>query len=241
MLIGILETGRPAEALAAEHGTYTAMVATLLSAGDGVLEFTNFAVMDNEFPVGVTACDGYVVTGSRFSAMDETPWMLRLEQFLRDAVANGRPVFGICFGHQILAKALGGEVRKAEQGWQLGLQTYQVVQRPDWMVEAPDSLRINAIHQDQVVKVPDGAEIIATAPQCPVAGLAYGDKAISFQAHPEFTLDFETDLLKTYSGVTLPVDLSADALQSVQEEEAETDSLLIARMVRRFFLSHQSA
>ncbi|HVI52610.1 MAG TPA: type 1 glutamine amidotransferase [Candidatus Sulfotelmatobacter sp.] len=238
MLIGILETGRPAPSLAAEHGTYTAMVATLLSAGDGVLQFENFAVLENEFPESVEACDGYVVTGSRFSAMDETPWMLHLEQFLRDAVDKDRPVFGICFGHQILAKALGGEVRQAEQGWQLGLKTYQVVKRPDWMADAPDTLRINAIHQDQVVRAPDGAEIIATSPQCPVAGLVYGDKAVSLQAHPEFTLDFEKDLLKTYTGVTLPKDLGKAAQESVKAKDAETDSLLIAHLIRRFFLRH---
>lgn len=236
MLIGILETGRPAPALAAEHGTYTAMVATLLSSGDGVLRFKNYAVLEDEFPVSVAECDGYVVTGSRFSVTDETPWMLHLEKFLRDCVANKRPVFGICFGHQILAKALGGEVRKADQGWQLGLQNYQITSKPDWMAEAPDQLRINAIHQDQVVTLPDGAEVIATAPQCPVAGLVYGDAAASFQAHPEFTLDFEKDLLKTYSGVTLPKELAQEALKGVKARDAETDSPLIARMVRRFFL-----
>ena len=89
MLIGILETGRPAPALATEHGSYSAMVATLLSAGDGVMRFKNFAVLEDEFPQSVEACDGYVITGSRFSVTDETPWMLRLEQFLRDAMAIG--------------------------------------------------------------------------------------------------------------------------------------------------------
>jgi len=240
MLIGILETGRPAPALASEHGTYTAMVATLLSAGDGVMQFKNFAVLEDQFPQGVEDCDGYVVTGSRFSAMDETPWMLRLEQFLRDAIARKRPVFGICFGHQILAKALGGEVRQAEQGWQLGLQSYQVTQKPDWMADAPESLRMNAIHQDQVVRAPAGAELIATAPNCPIAGLVYGEDAVSFQAHPEFTLDFERSLLATYAGVTLPKDEAKAALETVKAKGAETDSSQIAQMIRRFFLKRKA-
>lgn len=239
MLIGILETGRPASALAAEHGSYSAMVATLLGAGDGVLQFKSFAVVDDAFPQGVEECDGYVVTGSRFSVLDEAPWMLRLERFLRDAIAKRRPVFGICFGHQILAKALGGEVRPAEQGWQLGVQSYRVVNRPGWMADAPETLRINAIHQDQVVKAPEGAELIATAPQCPMAGLVYGEDAVSLQAHPEFTLDFERSLLKANAGVTLPEDVAAMALDSVGAPGAETDSLLIARLIRRFFLRHR--
>jgi GMP synthase (glutamine-hydrolysing) len=239
MLIGILETGRPAPALMAEHGSYTAMVATLLGAGDGALTFQSFAVMDDEFPAGVEDCEGYVITGSRFSVIDETPWMLRLEDFLRDAMAKDCPVFGICFGHQILAKALGGEVKQSEQGWQLGLKTYHVTKRPDWMADAPETLRINAIHQDQVLTVPEGAEVIATAPQCPVAGLVYGDKAVSFQAHPEFTLDFERDLLKTYTGVTLPKDLGKQAQAGLKAKDAEIDSALIARLIRRFFLKHR--
>lgn len=240
MLIGILETGRPSPALASEHGTYTAMVATLLSAGDGVMQFKNFAVLEDQFPQTVEECDGYVVTGSRFSALDETPWMLRLEQFLRDAIARKRPVFGICFGHQILAKALGGAVRQAEQGWQLGLHSYQVTQKPDWMADAPESLRMNAIHQDQVVRAPAGAELIATAPNCPIAGLVYGEDAVSFQAHPEFTLDFEQSLLKTYAGVTLPKDEAKAALETVQAKGAETDSSQIAQMIRRFFLKRKA-
>jgi GMP synthase (glutamine-hydrolysing) len=238
MLIGILETGRPAPVLMAEHGSYSAMVATLLSSGDGVMQFKNFAVLEDDFPQAVDDCDGYVITGSRFSVTDETPWMLRLEQFLRDAMAKDRPIFGICFGHQILAKALGAEVKQAEQGWQLGLKNYQVTKRPDWMADAPETFRLNAIHQDQVLTVPKGAEVIASAPQCPLAGLVYGNKAASLQAHPEFNLDFELDLLKTFTGVTLPKDLGEAAQESVNAEDAETDSLLIARMIRKFFLKH---
>jgi GMP synthase (glutamine-hydrolysing) len=238
MLIGILETGRPAPALMAEHGSYTAMVTTLLSAGDGVLTFKNYAVLEDEFPHGVEECDGYVITGSRFSVTDETPWMLQLEQFLRDAMDKDRPIFGICFGHQILAKALGAEVKQAEQGWQLGLKSYQVTNRPEWMADVPETFRLNAIHQDQVLTVPEGAEVIATAPQCPLAGLVYGNKAASLQAHPEFNLDFELDLLKTYTGVTLPKDLGKNAQESVKAEDAETDSQQVARTIRRFFLKH---
>lgn len=236
MQIGILETGRPSAALEAEHGNYPEMVATLLASGDGALRFKTYGVIDDQFPDSVDECDGYVVTGSRFSVLDETPWMLRLEAFLREAMAADRPVFGICFGHQILAKALGGTVKKADQGWQLGLKNYQLVKRPEWMEDGPDSIRINAIHQDQVVVAPEGAELIATSPECPLAGLVYGDKAVTLQAHPEFTLDFEQALLETYGGVTLPEDVSKTALHGLDAADAETDSSQIARWVRRFFL-----
>lgn len=235
MKIGILETGRPNPTLAARHGTYADMVAALLKDGDGLF-FERFHVQEDEFPESALSCDGWVITGSRHSVTEETPWMLRLEELLRDAVDAKRPIFGICFGHQILAKALGADVRKAPNGWQLGLQSYQVTDRPDWMADAPDTLRINAIHEDQVLSLPEGARLLATSTACPFAGLAYGDVAASFQAHPEFTLPFEKDLLTTYSGVSFPDDLGQQALASVTAPDAETDSARIAQWVRHFFL-----
>jgi GMP synthase (glutamine-hydrolysing) len=160
--------------------------------------------------------------------------MVRLEAFLRDAQLLRRPVVGICFGHQILAKALGGEVRAASQGWQLGLKDYALTTRPDWLEGAPDSLRINAIHQDQVVRAPQGSTVLATAPDCPIAALTYGDWAVSFQAHPEFTLSFEKALLSTYVGVSLPEDTGRAALVGLDKADAATDSSVIAQGLRRF-------
>ncbi len=240
MRIGILETGRPAPSLGAEYGSYPDMVATLLAAGDGQLEFARFAVLEDELPASVEDCDGYVVTGSRFAVMEESPWMLRLESFLRQAMAAERPIFGICFGHQILAKAMGGVVKKAGQGWQLGLKRYHLAKHPAWMDPAPDSIVLNAFHQDQVQEIPEGAEIIATALACPVAGLAYGDKAFSLQAHPEFSVEFERALLKANSGKTVPPDLGQEALSGLTPG-TETDAPLVARWVRRFFLGQAPA
>ncbi|MBK1664842.1 glutamine amidotransferase [Rhodospirillum rubrum] len=236
MSIGILETGRPAPALASRHGDYVEMAAGLLAAGAVPPPPTvaRFAVIDGEFPDSATRCDAWVVTGSRHSATEEAPWMLRLEALLREAVAAGRPVIGLCFGHQILAKALGGRVEPSPFGWQLGLQDYRVIDAPDWLADLGPTIGLNAIHQDHVSVAPPGASLLATAPHCPNAALVYGKAAISFQGHPEFTRDFERDLLALYGGDTLPADRAGQALAAMEGGGLTADALTIADALRRF-------
>jgi GMP synthase (glutamine-hydrolysing) len=233
MRIGILETGRPAPALARQHGSYADMVERLL-ATEGDFSFTRSWLQGGVFPPSAEACDGWVVTGSRSSVTEEASWMLRLEALLRQAQERGRKVVGICFGHQILAKALGGRVAPAPNGWQLGLKDYRLLAKPDWLADLPDRLRLNAIHQDQVLAAPEGAALLATALGCPLAALGYGDWAVSFQAHPEFSLPFEKALLDAYTGDGLPEELGREALARLAEADAATDGPRLGRALTRF-------
>ncbi|MDR3518833.1 MAG: type 1 glutamine amidotransferase [Azospirillaceae bacterium] len=234
-MIGILEAGRPADKLIGQHGSFTDMLSRLLRGADPSLSFTSYAVRDHDFPTGPTACDGWVITGSAHSAYEDLPWIRRLEVFLRDSVAIGIPVVGICFGHQILAQALGGTVEKSERGWGLGLHDYALVTRPPWMDGfADDRISLPAIHQDQVVALPPDATVIAGSAFCPYAALAYGDRALSFQAHPEFDLAFEADLIRSLSGSRLDPDRARAALQGVTAPQATTDAGAVAAWIARF-------
>ncbi|WP_349361126.1 type 1 glutamine amidotransferase [Stappia sp.] len=184
MHIGILQTGRAPEELRAEHGDYDAMFRRLLD-GFG-FTFTTWAVLDGELPDDITAADGHLITGSRHGVYEDHPWIPGLEDFLRRAYAARVPLVGICFGHQILAQALGGHVEKFQGGWSVGPETYK----------SDDGARtLIAWHQDQVIRPPEGAETIASTPFCRHAALRYGDTALSFQPHPEFTPAFFRDLL----------------------------------------------
>lgn len=231
MRLGILETGRPPEALA-HHGSYVAMFQELLGPE---FDYVAFAVIDDVFPATVHDADAWLVTGSRFGVYDEAPWIRRLEAFLREVVAAGVPVVGICFGHQVLASALGARVEKAEAGWGVGPHAYEILERPDWMADAGDGFTLNTMHQDQVMTLPEGARLIATSEFCPIAGLAYDDRAISFQPHPEFDNAYERDLILMRRGSRIPEERAAPALAALRDDGQAPDAGRVAEWIRRFF------
>ena len=227
MLIGILQTGKVNEALSPRYGEYPAMFEALLGRVDGRLAFRTYAVVDGEIPASPAECDGWMITGSKHGVYDDLPWIEPMKAFLREARDAGRPIVGICFGHQILAEALGGRAVKSDRGWGVGVQEYEIVRRPGWMADAPPRVAVHAIHQDQVIAVPDDAVVLARSTFCEFAMLAYGDPeapdAISIQPHPEFTADFTRALVELRAGIAIPQEQSEAALRSfgrpVDDEE----------------------
>jgi GMP synthase-like glutamine amidotransferase len=219
MRIGVLETGEVSDDLRAHHGDYPAMFARLLHAVDPALEFATISVVRGEMPAAPTQADAWIVTGSRHGVYDGLPWIEPLKAFLRDCVAEGVPVIGVCFGHQILAEAMGGRVEKSAKGWGVGVHDYEVVERPSWMTSLPDRFAVGAMHQDQVTTRPEGATVLATSPFCEFAALAYGDperpSAISVQAHPEFEAPFLDELIVLRAGANIPEPLAAAARASL--------------------------
>lgn len=231
--IGILETGRLPEELSARLGTYGRMFESLIGGVDPSFQYRGYAVLDGELPESPHACDGWIITGSRHGVYENLPWMIDLQKFLRDVVAAEVPVVGICFGHQILASALGGRVEKSERGWGVGPTTYKLAQPKDWMGDAPAAFTINAMHQDQVVDLPPDAEVLASSDFCPYAALSYHDKAISFQAHPEFNHDVERSLITYRTGV-IPEDRATPALQAI-DANAKLDAARVGNWIVTFF------
>ena len=224
MRIGILETGRVEAGLAARHGDYPTQFMRLLD-GRG-FDFAVWRALDGEMPAGPEACDGWLIPGSPAGAYEAHAWIPPLEDFIRAAEAAGRPMAGICFGHQIMAQALGGRVEKAEQGWQLGRKDYD---------GAGGAFSLMAFHQDQVVAVPEGASVTASAPACTVAALRFGDWGVSWQGHPEFTPEYFDALAAERAGHVFPVDFADAARAGVT---GLLDGPRIGREIGDFFLSH---
>jgi len=202
MKIGILETGKVNPDLVPAHGPYVPMFANFLHRADPAIVVEGWDVVDEgRIPASPHEADGWLITGSKFGVYDNEPWMEPLKAFLREAHAAKVPLVGICFGHQIMAEALGGKVVKSDRGWGCGVHTYDVKNGEPWMADAPrDTLRIHAMHQDQVVEKPDDARVIASSAFCDYAGLAYGDHALSMQPHPEFDAEYEGDLIRLRTG-----------------------------------------
>ncbi|MYM56469.1 type 1 glutamine amidotransferase [Thalassovita mangrovi] len=193
MKIGILQTGHAPDEVKDELGDYARMFATLLE-GHG-FEFETFNVVDGDFPASTDAADGWLITGSKHGVYEPHDWIPPLEDFIRKVRDAGQPMIGVCFGHQIIAQALGGKVEKFQGGWAAGAQEYDF---------GGKQMVLNAWHQDQVVEAPEGAEVIASNDFCANAGLLYGDTIMTVQPHPEFTARMIEGLLEHRAPGVLP-------------------------------------
>ncbi len=223
--IAILETGAPPPALAARHGDYPAMFRALLGEE---FDFETFDVQAGQTP-DPAAFDAAIITGSSAGVYETEAWIAELLDWIRAAKGRTRLV-GVCFGHQAMAQALGGRVEKSERGWGVGLHRYQVVSTEPWMTPAASAVAFPASHQDQVVDKPEDARVLLRSDFTPFAGLAWGEDAISVQAHPEFTPAFATDLTAGRHDRIDPA-LVARAVDSLK---AADDRELVGGWIRRF-------
>ena len=174
-------------------GDYPELFADLL--GPVGIDVVPYAADEGQLPASLSECDGWLCSPSRRSVYDGEPWIRDVEDLLRDLVASERPFVGICFGHQLLAQALGGRVERAPGGWGVGVQEYEVVETIPAMEPAARHFSLIASHEDQVVEVPATARVIARSDSCPVAALAVGERAWTVQAHPEFVPGLADHLL----------------------------------------------
>jgi GMP synthase-like glutamine amidotransferase len=217
--IGLLETGEVGAELRHRFGTYPDMFVRLLSRLAPDFSFETVRVVEGTIPRSVHDADGWLISGSRHGTYDDLPWIAPLEAFLRACLAAGVPVVGICFGHQILAQALGGVVEKSGRGWGIGLHDYRLVARPDWLKDVPEHFAIRAMHQDQIVRPPEGAHVLAVSDHCPYAALAYGSRerpaAISVQPHPEFDADYADALIASRAGTVFSEEAAGVARRSL--------------------------
>jgi len=233
MQIGILRTGRVNARIAPRFGEYPGMAEALLRTAGKAFRFAHWHAVDGELPADPKACDGWLVTGSPHGVYEGLPWIEQAARFLRRSVDADRPVLGICFGHQLLAKALGGEVVKSDRGWGIGVQQYRVRQRPAWMPDAPDLVAFQTVHQDQVVTDPPDALRIAGSEFCPSGMLSYGSSGFSIQAHPEFSPAFARALLLALRGD--PID-EAECDRALATVDRPTDERRFAEWATNFFL-----
>ena len=225
MRLGVLETGAPPAEIVGRYGSYPSMFRRLF--GEDAYDDAVFDVAAGEMPAGVAECGAWLVTGSSAGAYDPEPWIAPLEDFLRAAKGQA-PLVGICFGHQIIAQALGGKVQKYGGGWSVGPTEYDFGDR---------TYRLNAWHQDQVVKKPETAKVLASTAMCENAALLYDDRMFTVQPHPEFRKEFMAGLIQHRGPGLVPDALLADATARI---DTPLDSPSMADRIADFFLTHQT-
>lgn len=228
MKIGILLAGHSPDEVQATQGDFDAMFARLLDGHS--FAFTPYDVENMKFPAGVREQDGWLISGSRHAVYEDHAFIAPLEQFIRDACDANVPIVGICFGHQIVAQALGGRVEKFGGGWALG--------RTDYALDGGGTLVLNAWHQDQVTVLPEGATSMARNAFCDNAVVAYGDRAFTVQAHPEF----DNAVLRDYIAVRRGTGTYSDALMQAAQDGTDhpVQTGAAARAIARFFRTRQA-
>ena len=217
--IGLLQCDHVAEDLIGTHGNYPEMFENILRSVDPDIEITVYDVINNIFPVELTTCDAYIITGSQFSVYEDIPWIHKAKQLVTDLYQAKIPTIGICFGHQLIAESLGGKVAKAtNKGWGVGVHHWQVKERKKWMgAESLKTFALRASHQDQVIELPPNAKLLAASEFCPIAGFQLDQHCLSFQGHPEFSKDYAKALINKRLE-RIGEQISKKALESLQQE-----------------------
>ena len=180
-------------------------------------QLTVVPVMEGIFPSGVKDFDAYIITGSPASVNDDSlPWVGQLLDFIRAVDAARQRLIGLCFGHQAVARALGGQVARNAAGWGLGTApTHWQVERP-WMQPFHSTTTLMAAHNEQVTRMPEGAECLGGSDFCPIGSMQIGQHIWTTQYHPEMPLVFMQALLG-YLADKLDTNTMARAHASLQQ------------------------
>ncbi|MCB1675117.1 MAG: GMP synthase [Halioglobus sp.] len=195
MKLGILKADAVRPEWVSEFGEYPDMFMRLLGRQDPDLAFAVYDVERGAYPKDIDEVDAYLITGSKSSAYDDQPWIARLMHFVRDLHRQRKKLVGICFGHQLVAQALGGSVVKSPRGWGVGLHTHRFIRRPRWHDQGDPDFKVLVSHRDQIARCAPGAQVLASSDFCSHAVCQVGEHILTLQGHPEFVPGYARQLM----------------------------------------------
>ncbi len=196
MKLGILKTDTVRPEWVPDFGEYPDMFVALLGQLDPAMTFVTYDAESGELPADPDAVDAYLITGSKSSVYDDKPWIRALETFVQELHRREKKLVGICFGHQLIARALGGVTEKSSKGWGVGLHTHRFSESAAWHDQGEVDFRILVSHQDQVTQVPEGTQVLAGSDFCEHAVCQIGDHILTFQGHPEFVPAYSREIME---------------------------------------------
>ena len=224
----ILLTGNPIASAERERGGWGALIRETTGADwpGSWLEFDCRTGEPFPDPAGVA---GFVVTGSSASVTERADWMLRTEAYLKKAVSEGASVLGICFGHQLIAQALGGRVEKNPRGREIGTTDVELVASDPLLDDAEHPFVANMTHVDSVIEPPKAARLLACTRRDPHSALRFGERVWGVQFHPEI----DGDVMRKYISARREL-IDEEGLDAAAILAAARDTPPGAAVLRRF-------
>lgn len=231
MRIGLLETDVLYDDLIEEYGSYGLMFEKYFSQlTNDSLEFVYYQVQQGELPLFLDECDAYIITGSKAGAYEKHDWIKPLSNWIIEANEAKVKVLGICFGHQLIAHALGGLVEMSDKGWGIGVRSLLTIPDSPFSQPLPKYLDLIYSHKDQVVKLPEDAINFLADDFCPHAGFTIGSHIVTFQGHPEFSAIYSERLLSRRAEMIGEPTYS----KGIRSLRQSTDANFIGRLILDF-------
>jgi GMP synthase-like glutamine amidotransferase len=195
-------------------------------------QIRNYDIALGKWPASIDECDAWIITGSAKAAYDSDPWITELKKWILDLDRNKKKLVGICFGHQVIAAALGGEVTKSPKGWGVGVKDFKILKPQPWMKPALQQVHLLFSHQDQVTKMPDQAKLLAEDSFCEFQMYQIGEHILTMQGHPEFSSAFAKARLISRKEKVAPETFE----KAMGSFENPKDDEVLAQWIRNFCL-----
>ena len=231
MKIALLQCDHVVKALQPVHGDVPDLFNNLFERQAPEVSLDVFNVTMGQYPEKISNYDGLISSGSRYSVYENQPWIMQFKEFVRDLYDQGGKFVGICFGHQMIAEALGGRCEKSGRGWGVGIKQVDIYKKMPWMEPELDSYKMIVSHADQVMEIPEEGEIIGGNSHCPCSIYRVGENFLGIQAHPEFTRAFEKDILEVRKDRIGQAVIDEAVLTLTQK----TDEAAVTRWIVNFF------
>ncbi|MEM7133653.1 MAG: GMP synthase [Chloroflexota bacterium] len=200
---------------------------------DHGMTLIEYRITEGEFPRTTDECDAYLITGSPKGVYDDEGWIGQLGDFIRDSYLDGKKLVGICFGHQMLAHSLGGHTEKSSKGWGIGPNTVEIAKLQPWMAPRLPQGNFYFCHQDQVMRLPEGAIQLAGNAFCPNGMFIVGKQVLGLQAHPEFTANVMHRAIELLRPM---VEEEQSNIAEVRTSERQVDNEIMAQWIVNFLM-----
>ncbi|KAI1300573.1 putative class I glutamine amidotransferase [Xylaria venustula] len=241
--LAILEADTPAPGIKAKYQSYGGVFTHLFQRACAALPHpvpleSRLTLSAHDIVNDLTAypdpetIDAILITGSKYNAFDNDEWIIRLVQFTKRCLEGGRVrVIGICFGHQIIGRALGAELGRNTRGWEVSVVEHELTDEGK-KVFGLQKMSIHQMHRDAVLTFPPGVTQLAHTEICANQAMYIPGQMISVQGHPEFTEEMVREILdmRKYGGIVTD-GIYEDGINRVANKQ---DGVLVAQAFIRF-------